>query len=449
MPAIGTELLVLLALLALNGLLAMAELAVVSARRTRLQQRAEAGDAGAAAALALSSDPSRFLSTIQIGITGVGILAGAFGGATVAKELDRLFGAVPVLADHRELLSFGLVVIGITYLSLLFGELVPKQVALANPEQVAAVLARPMLLLSRLAAPLVWLLSGSSAMLLSLLRVRPRPQDDVSVDDIRVLLERGGAVDPAERALMLRALGLDKRRVADIMTPWPQAVWLDADAPFDENARRIAMRTPPCVPVCAGDRETVLGTVSIADLWTCMITGGSVDLRRLPLAPPVYVLERQSALRLLEVFQTQQAELAVVVDEHGRTVGVATPGDLAEVLLGEASRLRRRWKHPPTRCPDGSWLLDGLMPVGDVAAQLAIAEHPQGSQGGYRSLGGLVFARVGKVPTRGDRIEWGGWQFEVVAMDGKRVDQVRATPAANEPTARPGESQAPGAAPAC
>jgi putative hemolysin len=429
-PAIGTELLLLLALLILNGLLAMSELAVVSARKLRLQQRAEAGDTAAGAALALANEPSRFLSTIQIGITAVGILAGAFGGATLTKELDGFFGTIPALAEHREALSFGLVVVGITYLSLIIGELVPKQVALSNPERIAAFIARPMQLLSRLAAPLVWLLSVSTEAVLRLLRVRPYSEEEVSDDEIKLLIQQGthsGAFGPVEQELMAGALDLGEQRVNELMTPRPRVVWLDVEDPAEENWRKIAASAHSRFPVCEGDLDTMLGIVSVKELWTRLITGESTDLRTMPLQPPAYVLERQPALQLFEIFQTPGLELVLVVDEHASMQGIVTLGDLTEALVGHAALFGKRRQYQPLQRPDGSWLLDGLLPIDEVTERLGIAETPEGSDGRYQSLGGLVFMLMGKIPKAGDTVEWDGWQFEVVDMDGKRIDKVLAT----------------------
>jgi putative hemolysin len=429
-PAIGTELLLLLALLAINGLLAMSELAIVSARKLRLQQRAAAGDAGAAAALELADEPSRFLSTVQIGITAVGILAGAFGGATLTKELDALIGAMPALAPHREGLSFGLVVVAITYLSLIVGELVPKQIALANPERIAACVARPMQLLSRLAAPLVWLLSVSTEAVLRLLRIRSHAEEVVSDDEIKLLIQQGahsGAVDPVEQELMEGALDLGDRPVSALMTPRPRIAWLDSEDPPEDNWRKIGASGHTRFPVCERDFDTVLGVASITDLWARLIAGELADIRTAPLAPPVYVLEQQPALKLFEVFQTPGVELVFVMDERGTIQGIVTLGDLTEALVGDAAHFGKRGAYQPIQRPDGSWLLDGLLPIDEVIERLGIPEAPAEGRRRYQSLGGLVFTLMGKIPEVGDAVDWNGWRLEVVDMDGKRIDKVLAT----------------------
>jgi putative hemolysin len=430
-PAIGTEFLLLLALLFLNGILAMSELAVVSARKIRLQQRAEAGDVGAAAALALADEPSRFLSTIQIGITAVGILAGAFGGATLSEELNGLFGDIPALAPHRDALSFGLVVIGITYLSLIIGELVPKQIALSNPERIAAAIARPMHLLSRLAAPLVWLLSVSTDGVLRLLRIHPALEEHVTEDEIKLLIQQGthsGAFEPVEQELMEGALDLGEQRINELMTPRLRVVWLDVEDPPHENWSRIAQSPHTRFPVCEGDLDTVLGIVSVKDLWARVVEGGVPDLRAMPLTSPGYVLAHQPALKLFEVFQTPGVELAFVLDEHGGIQGIVSLGDLMEALVGDAARFGKRRQYQPVQRADGSWLLDGLLAIDDVTECLRIAETPAGSDGRYQSLGGLIFNLMGKIPTVGETVSWDGWRFEIVDMDGNRIDKVLATP---------------------
>ncbi|MPZ15409.1 MAG: DUF21 domain-containing protein [Chloroflexi bacterium] len=430
MPAVATELLLILAILTLNGLLAMSELAVISARKLRLQQRAQTGDAGATAALKLADEPSRFLSTVQIGITGVGILAGAFGGATLTEELDALLGAIPIFAPYREPLSFGLVVLGITYLSLIIGELVPKRVALASPERIAARIARPMDLLSRLAAPAVWLLGVSSEAVLHLLGVRTRSEEHVSEDEIKLLIHQGahsGAFDPVEQELMESALDFGDQQISALMTPRPRVVWLDVEDPPEENWRKIAASAHTCFPVCAGDLDTVLGIVSVKELWRRLVEGEATNLRTIPLAPPVYVLDRQPALKLFEVFQTPGMQLPLAVNERGNVEGVVTLGDLIEALVGDAALFGMRRELRPVQRPDGSWLLDGLLPIEDETERLGIAETPRGNRGHYQSLGGLVFALMGKVPTTGDTVEWASWRFEVIDMDGKRIEKILAT----------------------
>lgn len=431
MSGIGTELLFLLVLVACNGLLAMSELAIVSARKLRLQQRAEAGDVGARRALALANEPTRFLSTIQIGITAVGILAGAFGGATLSRELEYWFGTVPPLAPYREPLSFGLVVVGITYLSLIIGELVPKQIALTNAERIAARIARPMELLSAVAAPAVWVVSASANAVLGLIRVRPTKEALVSEDEVKLLIQHGthsGVFEPAEQALLEGALGLGDQRVAELMTPRPRVVWLDVEDPPEENWKKVAGSSHTCFPVCQGDLSDLLGIVSIRLLWERLARGEPVDLRGLPLFPPTFVVDQNSALKLLEVFQSSEGQLVLVIDEHGQVVGVVTQTDLMEAVVGDAMLFGKRRELRPLQRPDGSWLLDGLLGLDAVKKHLAVNELPGGEEMRYRTLGGLIFSELGRAPRLGDALDWDGWCLEVVEMDGLRIDKVLATP---------------------
>ncbi len=431
MPDIGTETLLILALLALNGLLAMSEIAIVTARKIRLQRLAEDGDRRAAVALELGSDPSRFLSTVQIGITAVGILAGAFGGATLTRELQTFFGTVPVLAPYREPLSFSLVVVVITYLSLVIGELVPKQVALADPERIAVYVAKPMHVLSRLAAPIVWLLTISTEAILTLLRVRRVSDDVVSDDEIKLLIQqatRSGAFQAVEQELMEGALDLGEQRVYELMTARPRVVWLDVEDPPEENWRKVSASSHTSFPVCEGGLDSVLGIVSIKQLWERLINGQSVDLRTIDLKPPIYVLDRQPALKLFEVFQEPGVGLALVIEERGNVEGVVSLADLIEAIVGDAALLGKRRDHQPIQREDGSWLLDGLMAIDDLKEILELDDIPGEDQGRYQSLGGFIFALAGKVPETGDYVEWDGWRLEVVDMDGRRIDKVLGMP---------------------
>lgn len=433
MSGIGTELLFLLVLVACNGLLAMSELAIVSARKLRLQQRAEAGDVGARRALALANEPTRFLSTIQIGITAVGILAGAFGGATLSRELEYWFGTVPLLAPYREPLSFGLVVVGITYLSLIIGELVPKQIALANAERIAARIARPMELLSAVAAPAVWVVSASVNAVLGLIRVPPTKEALVSKDEVKLLIQHGtysGVFEPAEQALLEGALGLGDQRVADLMTPRLRIVWLDVEDPPEEHWEKVAASSYTYFPVCHGDLSDVLGIVSVRLLWERLTRGEPVDLRTLPLFTPTFVGDQTSALKLLEVFQSNEGELVLVIDEHGEVVGVVTQTDLMEAVVGDAMLFGKRRELRPLYRPDGSWLLDGLLALDEVKKHFGMVELPGQEEARYRTLGGWIFSDLGRAPKLGDALEWDGWRLEVIEMDGLRIDKVLATPRA-------------------
>lgn len=444
MSEISTELLLILALVLTNGVLAMSEMAVVSARKPRLQQMAARGDAGARTALSLAEDPSRFLSTIQIGITLVGILTGAFGGATVAEQLAlRLEGVAP-LAPYAEGIGLAIVVVSITYLSLIFGELVPKRLALADAERVAATMAPPMRRLSIVAAPAVKVLSFSTEAALRLLRVRPSQDANVTEEEITIMVEQGtsaGVFHEAERDLVARVLALDERRVGELMTPRTRLVWLDVTDPPEENWRKVATSAHFYFPVCDGEPDRVLGVVAVRDLWAQTVSGGASDLR-LALRPAVFVPESTRAIQALETFRrarsepaapgapgaTDRMDVALVVGEHGGLEGIVTLTDLLEAIVGDLNAQPAGDAGDPTVAPDGSWTTSGLASADELKERYGLDELPQ--EDDYRTVGGLMLTLLGRVPVAGDRVEWRGLRFEVLAMDGNRIDQLRVAPAA-------------------
>jgi putative hemolysin len=429
--AIGTELLLILLLVVFNGLLAMSELALVSVRRIRLEQRAAQGDAGARAALELLVEPGRLFSTIQIGITTVGILAGAFGGAKLAQALEQLFGAVPLLAPYQEPLALLVVVLGITYLSLIIGELVPKQIALVHAERISVLVARPMQLLARLTAPVVWLLTASTHAVVRLLGIPASTEAPISEEEISLLIQQAthhGVLEVAEQEMVEGTLSLGDERVSDLMTPRPRVVWLDVEDPPEESWAKVSSSSHLYYPVCEGDLDAVLGVVSVKQLWEALIRGETVDLKAMPLLPPTFVPEHQPALKLLEVFQANDGQLGLVLEEHGRVMGVITPMDLLEAMLGDAVLFGKRRTYQPHPRPDGSWLLDGLMPLDEVKDVVSLDEIPGAEAGRYQSLGGYLFSQLGHVPRTGEVVAWDDWQLEIVDMDGLRIDKVLATP---------------------
>lgn len=423
------EALIVLLLIVANGLLSMSELAVVSARKARLQQRAEDGDAGARAALELAEAPDRFLSTVQIGITLIGIVAGAFGGASVASALAVQLNRIPPLAPYSEPLAAAIVVAAITYLSLVIGELTPKRLALRNPEGIAATVARPMRLLSSIAGPVVALLSGSSALVMKLLRIGPSTGPAVTEEEVQLLIEQGteaGVFEQEERAIVERVLRLDDLRVGELMTPRVRLVWLDVEDPPEENWAKIESTRHIYFPVCEGGIDNVIGILSVKDLWSHASAGGEIDLRSL-LIEPLYVPESMIALRVLEAFKQAGTDMALVIDEYSSIQGVITLHDVLEAIVGDIPtpdsgdpQVQRR--------EDGSWLLDGLLPIERLKTLLDVEQLPGEEYGAYQTLGGFVMQQIGRVPAPADHFEWGGMRFEVVDMDGNRVDKVLVAP---------------------
>ena len=421
----GAEILLILLLIALNGALAMSEIALVSVKKTRLRERANRGEAGAAAALQLVEAPTRFLSTVQIGITLVGIFAGAFGGATVAEHLQERLEEISSLAPYAEVLALAVVVLTITYLSLVFGEIVPKRIALNNPESISTLVARPIGLLATLTRPAVAVLSASTEAVLFVLRLRPSQEAQVTEADIKLLLEQAtqaGVFEAEEQEMAERALALGDRRVTDLMTPRPKISWLDIDESQEANWRKIAESPHTYLVVCEGDLDRLLGVVSAKELWSQHVSGQQLDLRN-ALVPPRYVPDQTPVFALLKQFSEPAARIAIVVNEHGAIEGIITPTDILEEIAGEvAGQLTQ--VAPPIQRDDGSWLLDGLTPLHELLELFDLEERPAEERREYQTLGGLVMRQLGRVPAAGDDFEWQGLHFEVMDMDGFRVDKV-------------------------
>jgi putative hemolysin len=418
---------IIVALTILNGLFAMSETALVSSRKARLGQRAEAGDSGSYVALDLAEDPTRFLSTVQIGISLIGVLAGAFGGATLAEPLANALSGVPGLAPYSWPVAFGIVVAGITYLSLIVGELVPKRLALNDPEAVASRMAPPMRLLSTLASPGVRLLASSTEVVLRLLGARRSEDPPVTEQEFEALLEEGeraGVFEEEERKLVGRALRLDDRPVRELMTPRPRIVWLDTEAPPQEHRRLVAESRHSYYPVARGDLDNLLGLASVKDAWARMMEGERVGLLE-ALRPPPLVPEGVPATAALEAFKRSGVPVALVIDERGNCEGLVTLTDILEALVGEVPDIHTPEEDAPIlQRADGSWLVDGLTAADELKARLGLRKLPNEDLDNYQTVGGLVMDQLGRIPAEGDRFEWGGFSFEVVDMHGRRVDKV-------------------------
>ena len=418
---------IIVALTLLNGFFAMSETALVSSRKERLKQRAEAGDRGARTALELADEPTRFLSTVQIGISLIGVLAGAFGGATLAEPLSGALSRVPGLASYSWLVAFGIVVATITYLSLIIGELVPKRLALNEPETTASRLARPMRFLSALASPGVWLLVTSTEVVLRLLGARRSDDPPITEQEVETLLvegERAGVFEEEERELVGRALRLDDRPVRELMTPRPAIIWLDTEDPPQEHRRLVVEHRHSYYPVARGDLDNLLGLASVKDAWVRMMTGEHVNLLE-ALRQPIFVPEGVPATAALEAFKSSGVPLALEIDERGNCEGLLTPTDILEALVGEVPDIHNPAEEPPiVRSADGSWLVDGLLAAEELRAHLGLGQLPNEGRGDYQTVGGLVMDQLGRIPMEGDRFEWDGFSFEVLDMDGRRVDKV-------------------------
>jgi putative hemolysin len=434
MQNVTAEIVIIIALIMANGIFAMSEIAVVSARRARLQQRVEAGERGALVALQLTEEPNQFLSTVQIGITLIGILAGAFGGATVARELAAALQAVPLLAPYSATIGLIVVVLAITYLSLVIGELAPKRFALSNPDGIAARVAPPMRTLSRIAAPIVSLLSLSTNLVLRLLAPQLPKAATVTEEEIRVMIQEGtevGVFEPAEEEMVTQVFRLADRTVEELMTPRSEVVWLDLADPPDETRRKIAACAHSRFPVVRDNLDNVVGLVYAKDLLAQHCKREGFDLAT-ALRPPLFVPESAPVLSLLEHFRESQTHAALVIDEYGGFNGFVTVNDVLDAIVGDLPLPEEAIDPQIVRRADGSWLLDGLLPVDDLEELLDLEELPGKDEHLYRTLGGLVMISLGRIPATGEQFVWGSWRFEVVDMDGYRVDKVwvrRAEPA--------------------
>src|SRR5215207_10197082 len=429
MSSAAFQIAVIVFLILLNGFFAMSETALVSSRKARLRERAEEGKKGARAALELADSPNRFLSTVQIGISLIGVLAGAFGGAALAGPLAEALRAVPALAPYAGPIAFGAVVVAIAYLSLILGELVPKRLALNGAEVVASRVSGPMRLISVITSPAVWFLSASTEAVLWLLRARSTPETPVSEQEVEILMEEGaraGVFEEEERDLVRRALRLDDRPVRELMTPRPRIVWLDADRPPEEVLRRAREAGHSYFPVARGDLDDVLGIASVKDTWARQASGQPADLLG-SLRSPSFVPEGAPATDALEAFKRSSLPIALVIDERGHIEGLITLTDVLEALVGEvpdeevsAEEIVRR--------EDGSWLIDGLLAADDLKEHLGLSELPREEEADYQTVGGMAMDALGRVPQEGDRFGWEGYSFEVVDMDDRRVDKVLAIP---------------------
>jgi putative hemolysin len=421
-----TDVILLLGLILLNGVFAMSEIAIVSSRRTRLLQMADAGGTGARHALKLASEPTRFLSSVQVGITSIGILNGAIGEASIASRLRTSIEHVPVLAPYADTLSLAVMVILLTYVSLILGELVPKRLALTHPEAIASIIARPMDVLATVGRPIVTLLSVSTDTILRSFGVRHVKQPAVTLEEIRVLLEQGsdeGVFEGAEHEMVTNVLNLDDRRVGAVLTPRPDVVFLDVRDPLDTNRQKLREDPHNVLPLCDGGLDHVLGFVRSTTVLEKLLEGGTIDLPALA-EKPLFVPETMSLMTLLEQFKRTHLPAALVVDEFGDVGGLVSLTDVITSIVGDLPA--EPGEEPMiVRRDDGSWLFDGGLDL-DAALRTLDAESllDDEDRQHYHTLGGLAMLALGRVPRTGDVFERGGYRFEIVDMDGNRVDRV-------------------------
>jgi putative hemolysin len=417
------ELLILIALIVLNGLFAMSELAIVSAKKARLQERLENGNQGAQTAIDLANDPNRFLSTVQIGITLIGIVAGAFGGSALTDDIANFVqSTVPSLEPYATQIGFGLIVTLTTYLSLVIGELVPKQIALHNPEGVAVLVAKPMRRLAQITAPLVWLLSKSTELITRLLGIRGEGNDFITDFEVIAMMREGiraGEFDIAEHEMVKGALELDDIRIREIKTPRPDVIWLDINDDEATIRDKLLQEALTAYPICDGDIDEVIGIIRSKDVLRQLLRDEEVNLRAI-MREPVFVPEMAIAGDVLQQFKQSALHMAIIIGEHGGFEGILTMTDIIEEVLGDLDLLDIQ----PVQRADGSWLLDGQYAISEIEAILPDFTLPEDELSDYRTLAGFVLKRIGHIPNAADSFEWQGYRVEVVDMDGRRVDKV-------------------------
>lgn len=422
------DVLLLAFLILLNGAFAMSEMALAASRKARLQVLVENGDAGAEAAMALHDDPTRFLSTVQIGITSIGILNGIVGEAVFAEPFAEWLQSVGLKANTAAIAATALVVVVITYFTIVVGELVPKRLGQLSPESIARGVARPMQWLAVISQPFVKLLTFSTDSLLKLFPKTLAKVDTVTEEEIHAMLEEGseaGVIERTEHTMVRNVFRLDDRQLGSLMIPRGDIVLLDVEEPLEENLRRIRETPHSRFPVCRGGMDEILGIMSMRALFTQAQRGGTLDLTR-DLLPVVYVPETLTGMELLEQFRASSANMVLVIDEYGEIQGLVTLQDVFEAVIGEfrPTHADEAWA---VKRDDGSWLLDGLIPMPELNDRLDLTGSADEERAGFQTLSGLVMWLLGRVPQTGDVATWRGWRLEVVDMDGKRIDKILAT----------------------
>jgi putative hemolysin len=419
------EIIVLLALILLNGFFSLSEMAIVSSRKARLRHEAERGKKNYRLALETAEKPSRFLSTIQVVITLIGTLTGAFGGVTIARGLEGALSGLPVIGPYASPISVGIVVILTTFVSVVLGELVPKNLALSRPEPIAAAVIGPVHALATVFSPLSRFLSAVTELIVSLFGEKRRDEPAVTEEEVRVLIALGaesGVFEPGEREMVEGVLSLDDRRVTALMTPRTEVVAVDlGDGP--EEARRVILEHSSFgfIPAVEDDLDRVVGMLPVKDCLAAIATGSFKDARDF-LVPPVLVPESVSPLKVFAALKQGRAKSALIVDEYGGVSGLISLTDLVETIVGEIAGTGEQQEPSMVRREDGSWLVDGALALERFAEELGLDETP--GDGEYDTVAGLVLDRMGSIPRTGDRCEWDGYELEVVDMDGNRIDKL-------------------------
>lgn len=420
---LASEIVIILIIILINAIFVLSEMAVASSRKARLQERFNDGDRRAGTALKLIENPNLFLATVQIGITLVGVFLGAVGGARLANPLSQLLARVPALAPYAEPLALGIVVIAITFVSIVLGELVPKRIALHNPERIASTLAGPMLIVSTLFKPFVWLLGRITDFVLKIMGVQPGNEPPVTEEEIQLLIDQGtqaGVFEEAEHDMVEGVFSLADQRVYSLMTPRPDIVWLDVEDSVEEIREKLEQSIFSRFPVRQGSLDAIIGIVKARDLLVQSLNNEPIVLKDL-LKPAFFVPETMYASKALEILKEKGTDMLLVIDEFGALQGLLTINDILEEIVG-AMELG---EPQATQRQDGSWLLDGMLEVDEFKEIFDLPVLPHEDE--YETLSGFIMMSLGRLPQPTDRFEWHGLNFEVIDMDGRRVDKVLVT----------------------
>ncbi len=422
-------------LIVLNGIFAMAEFAIISSKNIRLKKLIEEGNSGAEAALKLSEDSTKFLSTIQVGITLIGVLTGALGGAAVSGSFADYLRQFPQIAPYSNILAVIIVVTIITYFMLIFGELVPKKIALNNTEKIASVVARPMQVFSLLATPFTFIISASTNIILKIFGLDRAKNKSVTEEEIIDLIEEGidnGAIEKSEQEMVENIFDLDDQRLGSLMIPRPDIIAINIDDSKEEIRRVITENPRSIFPVYRGNLDNLIGIIQVKNLWTnsCDLTPDSISSI---LKKPIFVPSTLTASELLEEFKRKKGHFALVSDEYGGIAGLVTLHDILEAIVGDIHCDDEPEDIPMVQREDGSWLIDGNMLIEDFKEHFGITDMPQEKQGQYQTIAGFILMKLQKIPKAGDHFDWGKYRFEVTNMDVHRIDKVLITVIDTEP----------------
>lgn len=423
------EIILIVGLILLNAVLSMSEAALLASRKARLQQQANEGAHGANTALSLLEDPNVFLSTVQVGITLVGVLAGAVGGATLSDNLAARFAQIPILAEYSGTLAIGIVVVVITTLTIWLGELVPKRFGLHNPERIACAVAGPMLFVSRVFSPLIRFMGLATDIVLRLMGIKPSSSPPITEEELQVLIDQGtqaGVFEESEQDMVEGVFSLGEQRVYSLMTPRTEIVWLDIEDTIDEIRKKIEENEVSRFPVRQDTLDVILGIVKSRDLLLASLSGREIRLKDM-LKPAFFIPETMSAGKALEIFKEKGTEMLLVIDEFGGLQGLLTVHDVIEEIVGQIEREEPQ----ATQRQDGSWLLDGMLEVDEFKEIFNLPPLPHEDE--YETLSGFVMLSLGRVPQTADQFEWHHLRFEVIDMDGRRVDKVLVTTLPQKP----------------